>query len=428
MNKWSIIGLIIILSSFSLAQELSTDFSLQAEVIILTTIEIGISGTQQEATQSQSNNIDSNDNNASTHYMNTRPADFIQVVNTNGTIINETYIYLQDKLIAKYDNEGRKFFYHPDHLGSTSLVTNESGDVVEDLLYLPYGCVLTGNELSRFGYTGQEKDSESGFLDYGARQYDCEFSRFIQTDPVIADVYNPQNLNRYSYVLNNPYKYIDSTGNYVVQVGPTVTGAIGLPNVLGIGGAVGSGVAVSYVPGEGVQVGGYNINAVGVGGGAFAGLEVASVNLDRDTSLSDLAGSDKLFGIGGGQGIGVSAEGSIGSDSLPSIGVGAGGGIGGYIFESSTIIDIWYDSDEKRSTSDFISSEIKDKPRDDYYLQNLNPVVPQPPKQDEGGRRNRLNNNVNGNGNNGQSSGGFNNGGSNSHGSNGGCGSYMTCI
>ena len=100
-------------------------------------------------------NIDSNGNNASTYYMNSRPADFIQVINTNGTIINETYIYLQDKLIAKYDTNGRKFFYHPDHLGSTSLVTNESGDVVEDLLYLPYGDVLSGNELSRFTYTSQ---------------------------------------------------------------------------------------------------------------------------------------------------------------------------------------------------------------------------------------------------------------------------------
>ncbi|MBS3081492.1 hypothetical protein J4416_00960 [Candidatus Pacearchaeota archaeon] len=41
------------------------------------------------------------------------------------------------------------------------------------------------------------------------------FSRFIQPDPVISDIYNPQNLNRYAYVLNNPYKYTDPTGNIV---------------------------------------------------------------------------------------------------------------------------------------------------------------------------------------------------------------------
>ena len=163
-------------------------------------------------------NVSGTNHNESTYCMNSRPADFIQVINTNGTIINETYIYLQDKLIAKFDTNGRKFFYHPDHLGSTSLVTNESGDVVEDLLYLPYGCILSGTEISRFGYTGQENDKESGFIDYGARQYDPRFKRFLQCDPVKSNIYDPQNLNCYSYVLNNPYKYTDPTGNIIDTV------------------------------------------------------------------------------------------------------------------------------------------------------------------------------------------------------------------
>src|SRR3989344_4725992 len=160
-------------------------------------------------------NSNGDGHNESTYYMNTRPADFIQVINTNGTILNETYIYLQDKLIAKYDTQGEKFFYHPDHLGSTSLVTNESGDVVEDLLYLPYGDVLSGDEISRFTYTGQENDVESGFIDYGARQYNPQFARFLQCDKVKQNVYDPQLLNCYSYVRNNPYKYTDPTGNYI---------------------------------------------------------------------------------------------------------------------------------------------------------------------------------------------------------------------
>ena len=162
-------------------------------------------------------NVDAQGNNESTFYMNTRPADFIQVVNTNGTEINETYIYLQDKLIAKFDTNGRKFFYHPDHLGSTSLVTNESGDVVEDILYLPYGDILSGNELSRFTYTGQEKDQETDFMNYGdgERSYYPRFARFLQCDKVKQNVYDPQLLNCYSYVRNNPYKYTDPTGNYI---------------------------------------------------------------------------------------------------------------------------------------------------------------------------------------------------------------------
>ncbi len=83
-------------------------------------------------------NIDSNKNNLSSYYINSRPADFIHNRITNGTIYNETYIYLYDKLIARIDNDNRKFFYHPDHLGSTTLVTNESGAVVENISYLPF--------------------------------------------------------------------------------------------------------------------------------------------------------------------------------------------------------------------------------------------------------------------------------------------------
>src|SRR3989338_10677948 len=211
--NFSIICIFIILSSnISLAQEPSQ------ETPTLDSSDLELSKDLPTQEEPFENPITGNGHNESTYYMNTRPADFIQVINTNGTIINETYIYLQDKLIAKYDTNGRKFFYHPDHLGSTSLVTNESGDVVEDLLYLPYGDVLSGTEISRFGYTGQENDLESGFMDYGARQYDARFSRFIQPDPVISDIYNPQNLNRYAYVLNNPYKYVDPDGRIILPV------------------------------------------------------------------------------------------------------------------------------------------------------------------------------------------------------------------
>ncbi|MBS3081488.1 hypothetical protein J4416_00940 [Candidatus Pacearchaeota archaeon] len=140
--NFSIICIFIILSSnISLAQEPSQ------ETPTLDSSDLELSKDLPTQEEPFENPITGNGHNESTYYMNTRPADFIQVINTNGTIINETYIYLQDKLIAKYDTNGRKFFYHPDHLGSTSLVTNESGDVVEDLLYLPYGDVLSGTEI-----------------------------------------------------------------------------------------------------------------------------------------------------------------------------------------------------------------------------------------------------------------------------------------
>ena len=54
---------------------------------------------------------------------------------------------------------------------------------------------------------------ETGIYYYGARYYNPEIRRFVQPDPIIQDVYDPQALNRYSYTLNNPVKYIDPSGH-----------------------------------------------------------------------------------------------------------------------------------------------------------------------------------------------------------------------
>jgi len=63
---------------------------------------------------------------------------------------------------------------------------------------------------NRFLYTGKELDRSSGLMYYGARYYDAGLGQWVQADPLIQDLYNPQGLNRYSYVLNNPYKYIET--------------------------------------------------------------------------------------------------------------------------------------------------------------------------------------------------------------------------
>jgi RHS repeat-associated protein len=165
--------------------------------------------------------IDDEENNLSTYYIRGQGVEFVHNRLTNGTIYNQTYLYLQDKLVAKIDNDGNEFFYHPDHLGSTTLVTNETGDVVEDISYLPFGDLLremTGAEQQRFLYTGQEYDRESELLYYGARYYKPEFRRFLAPDSVKPNIYNPQALNSYSYTYNNPYSYKDDSGNIPILV------------------------------------------------------------------------------------------------------------------------------------------------------------------------------------------------------------------
>ena len=61
-------------------------------------------------------------------------------------------------------------------------------------------------------YNGRVFDPGTGFHDYGARMYWPQIGRFISADSVMGSTASPMTLNRYSYVLNNPYKYVDPTG------------------------------------------------------------------------------------------------------------------------------------------------------------------------------------------------------------------------
>ena len=80
---------------------------------------------------------------------------------------------------------------------------------------------ITNNFSTRYTFTDQEKDDESGLLYFGARYYDPVIGRFTQPDPSIIDptrpefreaMFNPQLLNTYSYVVNNPVKMVDKEG------------------------------------------------------------------------------------------------------------------------------------------------------------------------------------------------------------------------
>ncbi|MBU1748399.1 MAG: hypothetical protein KKA73_11980 [Chloroflexi bacterium] len=102
-------------------------------------------------------------------------------------------------------------------MGSTSLTTDEDGGDAVQQWYYPYGGQrhATGSLPTDYRFTGQRFESMIGGLyDYGARFYDPLLGRFVSADTVVPGAGNPQALNRYSYVLNNPLKYTDPTGNW----------------------------------------------------------------------------------------------------------------------------------------------------------------------------------------------------------------------
>jgi RHS repeat-associated protein len=106
-------------------------------------------------------------------------------------------------------------YYHTDHLGSTSVVTDKNGVDVAEYVYRPFGeTVVTSGLIAHYQYTGQEKDSETVLYFYNARYYDPALGRFVQADTVVPGAFNPQALNRYSYTENNPINAIDPSGHW----------------------------------------------------------------------------------------------------------------------------------------------------------------------------------------------------------------------
>ena len=129
------------------------------------------------------------------------------------------YIFAGDKRIAMV-REQATLYYHQDHLGGTSVVTDANGNLVEQVFYKPFGETVedTGSVSLNHKYTGQELDAETGLYNYGARYYSPEIGRFVSADSLIPHYDNPQSYNRYSYVLNNPVKLLDPTGHVDVSV------------------------------------------------------------------------------------------------------------------------------------------------------------------------------------------------------------------
>ena len=108
------------------------------------------------------------------------------------------------------------FYYHNDHLGNPVAITNENGEVVWKANYEPFGEIFNEEEIeigNKFGYNTKELNKNTNLLYYGARYYDPGIGRFTTADTVKGSLSAPQSLNRYSYVLNNPLKYIDLKGN-----------------------------------------------------------------------------------------------------------------------------------------------------------------------------------------------------------------------
>jgi len=130
------------------------------------------------------------------------------------------FIWAGDQRIAmKQVTSGAVTYFHTDHLGSTSAVTNDAGAVNQALTYYPFGetYTSTGSANIAYKYTGKEQDNGTGLYFYGARYYHPVLGRFITADTLVPNPRNPKEFNRYTYAANNPLTYTDPTGHFKIN-------------------------------------------------------------------------------------------------------------------------------------------------------------------------------------------------------------------
>ena len=111
--------------------------------------------------------------------------------------------------------EKMQFYYHPDHLGSSSYITNLNGEVVQHIEYVPFGEVFIEERNNIWNtpylFNAKEFDEETGLYYYGARYYEPRVSLWISTDPMQEKT---SNITTYAYCINNPVAYIDHDGKF----------------------------------------------------------------------------------------------------------------------------------------------------------------------------------------------------------------------
>jgi len=109
-------------------------------------------------------------------------------------------------------------YYHNDALGSPIAASDSEGNILWRESYQPYGERQQREpraNANRRWFTSHVEDADTGLLYMQARYYDPRIGRFMSMDPVGFVESNPMSFNRYLYVNNNPYKYVDPDGEFL---------------------------------------------------------------------------------------------------------------------------------------------------------------------------------------------------------------------
>jgi len=281
------------------------------------------------------------------------------------------HIFAGKLRIATLQPNGSKLFTLTDHLRSSTLVTDAKGGVVQRMDYEPYGALIenarSGNPSGlRHTYTGQEADSGTGLMYYGARYFDPIVGMFTSPDqpspgansPRAASHRNtarfvaeaglgfacpdlffcseragePQAFNRYAYAYNNPMLYVDDTGELAFITALIIGAIIGAVITAGTTAAV---TYQAYSSGE-LSAGEYaGLILAGALAGALGGAVTGGIAAAPVTSVIGGVALGALAGALGGATTGftqtILSGGSLEESWHAAIGEGIVGGLGGAV-------------------------------------------------------------------------------------------------
>src|SRR5690554_8104587 len=115
--------------------------------------------------------------------------------------------------MKRFNAKYAPFWYHPDHLGSSSYITNLAGEINQHLEYLPFGETLVeehpNSYNSPFKFNAKEYAAETGNYYYGATYLNPTWNIFLTPDPALESY---PGISPCAYSLNNPVRFGDPTG------------------------------------------------------------------------------------------------------------------------------------------------------------------------------------------------------------------------
>jgi RHS repeat-associated protein len=148
----------------------------------------------------------------------------------NGVYVTK-HVFLGDAIVAsKMDAGNSTYWYHSDNVQSTQYMTASDGTLAQHLSYYPGGEIWREQDgvstpiSHETTFTGKELDDATGYYYFGARYYEPTLQAWLSPDPMLkryvedvsaATLYNPRNLQLYTYAWNNPVGLRDPTGGCV---------------------------------------------------------------------------------------------------------------------------------------------------------------------------------------------------------------------